>query len=148
MTPLRALPLLLLFLAGCAAEREPITPSAEAVARLADVDWPQAERVDVVLEEFDFAPDHLLFEHGRPYRLHMENRGSGGHNFAAPTFFDAVALRDNAVAAEARATGGVELARGEVKDVYLVPLQAGTFPLECSHLLHPIFGMTGEIVVE
>jgi uncharacterized cupredoxin-like copper-binding protein len=139
--------MMLLLLAGCAAEREPITPSAEPAAVPADVNWSRAERVDVMLAEFDFAPNHLLFERGRPYRLHMENRGSGGHNFAAPAFFDSVALRDNAVKPETRATGGVELARGEVKDVYFVPLQAGTFPLECSHLLHPIFGMTGEIVV-
>jgi uncharacterized cupredoxin-like copper-binding protein len=139
--------MMLLLLAGCAAEREPITPSAEATARSGDVDWPQAERVDVVLADFDFAPNHLLFERGRPYRLHMQNRGSGGHDFAAPAFFDSVALRDDDVAAEARAKGGVELALGEVRDVYFVPLQAGTFPLECTHLLHPIFGMTGEIVV-
>ena len=132
---------------GCAAEREPITPSAEAAAALADVDWPQAERVDVVLADFDFAPNRLLFERGRPYRLHMENRGSGGHNIAAPTLFDSVALRDDAVAAETRATGSIEVARGLVKDVYLVALQVGTYPLERTHLLHPIFGMTGEFVV-
>jgi uncharacterized cupredoxin-like copper-binding protein len=147
MTSVTALPLMLLFLAGCAAEREPITPSAEPTASLVDVDWSRAERVDVLLTEFEFAPNHLLFGRGRPYRLHLENRGTGGHNFAAPAFFESVVLRDDAVAADAPIEGGVELARGEVKDVYFVALQAGTFPLECSHLLHPIFGMTGEIVV-
>jgi uncharacterized cupredoxin-like copper-binding protein len=147
MTSAMVLPLMLLLLAGCAAEREPTTPSADPAAGLADVDWSRAQRVDVVLTEFDFAPNHLLFDRGRPYRLHLENRGTGGHNFAAPAFFDSVAFWDGPVAAEAQAKGGVELARGEVKEAYLVPLQAGTFPLECSHLLHPIFGMTGEIVV-
>jgi hypothetical protein len=147
MTSATALPLVFLLLAGCTAEREAITPSADATARLADVDWSRAERVDILLTEFEFAPNHLLFERGRPYRLHLENRGTGGHNFAAPVFFESVALWDDPVAAETRANGGVELARSEVKDVYFVPLQAGTFPLECSHLLHPIFGMTGEIVV-
>ena len=89
MTSVRALPTTLLLLAGCAAEREPITPSAEAAVGPADCGrGPGAERVDVMLAEFDFAPNHLLFERGRPYRLHMENRGSGGHNFAAPAFFD------------------------------------------------------------
>jgi uncharacterized cupredoxin-like copper-binding protein len=148
MITITALALILLLLAGCAAEREPITPSADATARLAGVDWSRAERVDILLSEFEFAPNHLLFERGQPYRLHLENRGTGGHNFAAPLFFASVTLWEDPVAAEIRGNGGVELARGGVKDVYFVPLQAGTFPLECSHLLHPIFGMTGEIVVQ
>src|SRR3954452_445720 len=38
---------------------------------------------------------------------------------------------------------------GQSKDIDLVPIEAGTYPLECSHLLHAvIFGMTGETVVE
>ena len=148
MTPARALPLALLLLAGCATEPEPIRPPAEAAKHLADVDWSQAERVEVTLTDFAFAPDRLVFERGQPYRLHLENRGSGGHNFAAPAFFQAVALRADAVANAAGARGGeIELAAGEAKDAYLVPLQAGRFPLECTHFLHPIFGMTGEIVV-
>ncbi|MCC2662844.1 MAG: hypothetical protein K0S81_4080 [Rhodospirillales bacterium] len=72
---------------------------------------------------------------------------AGGHDFDAPDFFRTAALHEDAVAAEAR-KGAVELARGEAKDLYLVPGQTGTYPLECSHLLHAaIFGMTGEIEV-
>jgi hypothetical protein len=89
-----------------------------------------------------------VLDHGHPYRLHLENRGSGGHNFDAPDFFRSAALRGDAAAELRDGEGAAELARDEAKDVYLVPTRAGTFPLECSHLLHAaIFGMIGEIEV-
>jgi plastocyanin len=145
----RSLLPLLLVLSACAAQREPLKPSAGVPADLAGVDWSGAEPASVTLAEFDFTPDHLRFDHGRPYRLHLENRGSGGHSFDAPAFFGAVALRDDANSAKVRASGGqLELASGEAVDLYFVPQRAGTFPLECSHLLHATFGMTGEIVVQ
>jgi uncharacterized cupredoxin-like copper-binding protein len=142
------LPILLL-VSGCAGQREPLTPPAGPSPDLAGVDWSRAERVDVTLADFSFTPDHLQFDRGRPYVLHLENRGSGGHNFDAPAFFRAVALRGEGSSAEILASGGkVELAGGKAVDVYLVPQLAGTYPLECSHPLHSIFGMTGEIVIQ
>ena len=40
----------------------------------------------------------------------------------------------------------VEVPKNETRDLALVPDAPGTYPLECSHLLHAdIFGMTGEI---
>jgi uncharacterized cupredoxin-like copper-binding protein len=140
--------LALLALPGCVSRSEPPTvPGSGAAHAWADVDWSQAEQIDVTLTEFSFSPSRIVLEHGHPYRLHLEDHGSGGHNFDAPDFFRTAVLRDDAVAGEAR-QGAVELARGEVKDLYLVPGQAGTYPLECSHLLHAaIFGMTGEIEV-
>jgi uncharacterized cupredoxin-like copper-binding protein len=135
-------------LAACVSRPEPpTTPGPGAARSPADVDWSRAEQVGVTLSDFSFGPSRIVLEHEHPYRLHLDNRGSGGHNFDAPDFFRAAALREDAVAAEAR-QGAVELARGEAKDLYLVPTGAGTYPLECSHLLHAsIFGMTGEIEV-
>jgi uncharacterized cupredoxin-like copper-binding protein len=142
----------LLALAGCAAGTGPGTapPDAATAGGAAAVDWAKAERVDVALVDFDFQPARIVLERGQPYQLHLENRGKGGHNFDAPAFFRAVTLRDGPMATEVRdGKGAVELARGQSKDIDLVPTEPGTYPLECTHLLHAaIFGMTGEIVVK
>jgi len=144
----RMLALALFALVGCTPRPEPpIAPGASAPVPSA-VDWSRAEQVDVTLVDFSFRPSRIVLEHRRPYRLHLENRGSGGHNFDAPDFFRSVVLREDAATELRDGKGAVELARDEVKDVYLVPMRTGTFPLECSHLLHAIiFGMTGEIEV-
>ena len=148
MTIRRMLLLALLALVGCTPRPEPPTAPGAAAPVPSAVDWSRAEQVDVTLVDFSFRPSRIVLEHGRPYRLHLENRGSGGHNFDAPDFFRSVALREDAATELRDGKGAVELARDEVKDVYLVPMRAGTFPLECSHLLHAIiFGMTGEIEV-
>jgi len=133
-------------LAGCAAPRQPITP---ATAGATAVDWAQARRVDVILDSFEFAPERLTFARGQPYRLHLENKADGGHNFDAPAFFRSVALRPDATSAKIAAAGGaLELRANEAADVYFVASRAGAYPLECSHTFHAAFGMTGEIVVK
>lgn len=138
------LSLVLLLLAGCAAVRPPIAAPTETPA----VDWSQARRIDVVLDDFAFTPDRLTLSTGRAYRLHLENRGSGGHNFDAPAFFRTVTFRDGPAADRVRASGGIaELAGGETMDVDVVPRTPGSYPLDCSHPFHASFGMTGEIVV-
>jgi uncharacterized cupredoxin-like copper-binding protein len=138
------LSLVLLLMAGCTVVRPPIAAPTETSA----VDWSQARRVDVMLDDFAFTPDRLTLSTGHPYRLHLENRGSGGHNFDASAFFRTVAFRDGPAADRVRASGGVaELAGGEIMDVDVVPKTSGSYPLECSHPFHSTFGMTGEIVV-
>ncbi len=138
------LPLVLLLLAGCATVHPPIAAPTETPT----VDWSQARRIDVVLDDFAFTPDRLTLSTGRPYRLHLENRGSGGHNFDAPAFFRMVTFRDGPAADRVRMSGGIaELAGGETMDVEVVPRTPGSYPLDCSHPFHAGFGMTGEIVV-
>lgn len=143
----------LALLAGCdvvnRSPRPPVEPPAGAAPRLFGIDWPAAVRVDVVLDEYAFAPATLVFRRGEPYRLHLENRGRGRHNFDAPDFFRAVTLREDDGVGEVIATGGkVVLAPGKAVDLYFVAAESGRFPFECSRPLHPLFGMTGEIVIE
>ena len=102
-------------------------------------------RVDVVLSDFAFTPQALHLRQGRPYRLRFVNQGTGGHNFTAPEFF-AVARIDPADIG-AVAGGRVELARGESREVRLVPA-AGAYRVVCTHPLHTSFGMVGSIVVD
>jgi len=137
--------LLAVLMTGCAGSRAPIAPSSTAAT---SADWSKATRIDVVLESFAFAPDHLVFARGRSYRLHLKNRADGGHNFDAPAFFRTVELKPDATSAAVRKSGGVvELPAGGEADVYFVPDRAGRYPLICSHFLHESFGMEGDIVV-
>ena len=105
----------------------------------------RAQRVDVVLSDFAFTPMALHLRQGRTYRLHFANQGSGGHNFTAPEFFAASRIEPADVGAVIG--GRVELARGESRDVRLVP-GAGAYRVICTHPLHTTFGMTGSVIVD
>jgi uncharacterized cupredoxin-like copper-binding protein len=134
-------------LSACAHETAPSGRPAAALG----TDWSQAELIDVVMTDFRFTPDVLRLRQGRPYRLHLENRGSGVHNISAGSFFKTAAVRADApVAGAGEAVTGdtVRLAKGETKDVYMIPMTPGSYDFDCSEFLHSLFGMTGNIVVE
>lgn len=102
-------------------------------------------KVDVALADFNFTPRTIRLAAGQKAMLHIVNRGSGGHNFAAPKFFSAAVI-DPASAALIR-KGKVEVGKGAAVDIVLTP-RAGRYALKCTHFLHSGFGMKGEIVVE
>jgi uncharacterized cupredoxin-like copper-binding protein len=142
-----ALGLLLLgaVLSGCAGRR-----AAEPAAPLeppAGFDWSDAQLVEVVMTDFAFAPATIALTEGRPYRLRLVNRGSGAHDFTAPAFFRAVALEPGGGAGQVASLGTVDVERGDTVELRLVPLKKGEYDLECTHLLHALFGMTGKITV-
>ena len=118
--------------------------SAVAARAQPGVDWSQAEAFNLLMVDDQFVPDHLSFRHGAPYRLHLENRGKDLHEFTAPEFLADALVRDP----DALANAGQEVVvqPGQVVDVYLVPMRAGTFRLTCAD--HDWDGMVGEIVVE
>jgi uncharacterized cupredoxin-like copper-binding protein len=126
------------FLAALAA----VTASASAAQA---PDWSRAARVDVALANFSFSPKTIRLRAGEPVVLHLANSASGGHNFAAGQFFSASTIRPQDRGAVNG--GAVELRGHQSKDIALVP-RAGHYPLRCTHTLHKMFGMTGEIVVE
>jgi uncharacterized cupredoxin-like copper-binding protein len=132
---------------ACAAEVG--QPPPEAQVRAVEADWTHARYYDVILGEFHFAPSRIVLQHGEPYALRLENKGRFRHTFTAPEFFHAVAFRPGGAVTEAEQSGGsLSLAAGEIKEIEFVPLQAGTYALECTKPLHGLFGMTGDIVVE
>jgi uncharacterized cupredoxin-like copper-binding protein len=106
-----------------------------------------AERIDVILSNFEFTPEVITFRHGEPYHLHLRNASSGGHSFKAEAFF-----ADASMAPEERARiagGKIELGGGETFDLMLTaPAAPATYEVKCTHFLHAAFGMTGKIVVE
>lgn len=98
----------------------------------------------VLMVDDRFEPDHLTFEHGMPYRLHLDNRGKDLHEFTAPEFLAAALVRDPGQLANQGKE--VVVQPGEATDVYLVPLRAGTYHLTCAD--HDWDGMVGDITVK
>lgn len=132
------LPLALL-LAGCVSA-QPIEPQLAA----ASTDFSNAQRVEVALDSFDFAPRELQLSAGQPIELVLTNVSDSGHNFAATEFFAAALIRP--ADAELVRNGLLELRGGASVSVFLVPV-AGSYDIDCTHLGHTTLGMTGTIIV-
>ncbi|PWG03996.1 copper-binding protein [Sphingosinicella humi] len=112
----------------------------------AQPDWSQAQTLTVNLSNYDFDPERLQLQSGRPYRLHLVNTSSDGHNFAAPNFFRAATIAPGD--RERVKKGKVEVHAGETADIRLVAPAAGEYKLHCSHFMHGPMGMKGKIVVQ
>lgn len=117
---------------------------AATAAHGAEVDWAKAERVTVVMTEYEFKPSALTFRHGVPYRLHLENQGKELHEFTAAAFFKAATVRNP----EVLANSGQEVVvrPHETKDVDFVADRPGHYALACAD--HDWEGMVGDITVE
>jgi uncharacterized cupredoxin-like copper-binding protein len=135
----------LLMLSGCAdvVGENTGAPSAPSLAPLPGVDWSQAEVVVVRLIDYRFEPADLTLQHGKVYRLRLENVGRYLHEFTAPQFFDTATVRD----AEHVLAFGQEVVvqPGEARDVDVVAPEPGTYELRCAD--HDWAGMIGRIIV-
>jgi|SRR5579863_7938143 len=108
-------------------------------------DWSTAKVVEVDLSSFAITPNTITLERGTPYRLHLVNKASGGHDFVAREFF-AQATLDPASRSTVQ-KGEVDLGGGETADLRLVATQPGTYRVHCSHFMHAALGMKGRIIV-
>ncbi len=69
-------------------------PSATEVDKLIrDAKWDNPAVADILLTDFAIAPSSRTFVVGEPVRLQIRNTGEIEHTFAAPGFFNAVAVR-------------------------------------------------------
>jgi uncharacterized cupredoxin-like copper-binding protein len=106
-------------------------------------DWSKAKTVNVTMVEYAFKPADLTFKQGVAYRLHLDNKGKETHEFTAPDFFKAIAMRDakplNADQTE------IVVQPGQKKDLYFVAKPAGSYDLRCSD--HDWAGMVGHITI-
>ncbi len=112
---------------------------------LAGVNWSEAQSVT------EFEPSELVFEEGAPYRLVLRNLGTGSHTFVSEGFFQAIAAqklisRDGEIATPYLKT--IEIPSQTEKELHFVAVRKGTYPLECSVLLHDSFGMEGQISIQ
>jgi uncharacterized cupredoxin-like copper-binding protein len=103
-----------------------------------------ADLVQVRLVDDRFDPAEIVLEHGKPYRLHIENVGHEMHEFSARAFFHAAQIADAAVTLTNEASE-VVLQPGQSRDVDLVAPAPGTYALTCPD--HDWDGMVGKIVV-
>jgi len=106
---------------------------------------PAPQRIEIILDNFSFAPSDLKLPAGQPVTFRLVNRGSGGHNFIAKDFF-AAATMDAATRKKLGKKGVVELAKSEAINVTLTP-KAGSYKVKCGHFMHSTFGMKGTITV-
>jgi uncharacterized cupredoxin-like copper-binding protein len=108
------------------------------------VDWGQAETLDVIATDYRFEPNHLALHRGQPYRLHFVNHGTELHEFNAAAMFKQSVIRNPE--ALNRDKTELQVQPGQEKDLYFLPQQSGAFPLTCPD--HDWAGMTGEITVQ
>ena len=104
-----------------------------------------AERIEIAVSSFKFAPGPIRLVHGRAYVLHFDNRSGGGHDFTAKTFFAAASISPGDAAKVAG--GEVDLHGRASVDVRLIAPAAGTYPVKCGHFMHAALGMKTQIVV-
>lgn len=134
------IPPLAFLLASCATTHA-IEPQIASPSR----DFASAERFEVQLDSFSFTPRDVELPADTPIVLVLHNVSNGGHNFSAPEFFAAAQVQRGD--ASLIAPGAVEVPGGGTVEIHLVPV-AGTYDLDCTHLGHKAFGMTGSIIVQ
>lgn len=100
--------------------------------------------VEVRLSSYDFTPSTIHLHVGQLQVLRLVGE-SGSHNFSAPALFAASHIDPGSVRA---AHGGtIELHEGDVVEIRMTPLTAGTYAVRCTHLFHTAYGMKGEAIV-
>jgi uncharacterized cupredoxin-like copper-binding protein len=107
---------------------------------------PTRQDIQVTLSNFSFAPNMLRLQRNISYAIHLVNSASGGHSFSAPGFFAAVAVAPDDTSKVVN--GKVEIPAGQTVDITVTPMNAGSYPIVCTHFLHTTFGMRGEAVIE
>jgi plastocyanin len=105
-----------------------------------------ATPVSITLSDYAFTPSALNLKAGTTYQLHFVNGGSKGHDFSAPEFFAASQLTPEDQTKVNK--GQIALERGQSADITVTPGQAGTYPIECTHFMHKMMGMHGNIIVQ
>jgi len=114
------------------------------VGAAASQSGPQMVTLDLIMMDYKFLPDHLIFKHDVHYRLHLENHGKETHEVTAPLFF-ANADIDNPDVLNREHTE-IVMQPGETKDLFLTAHRPGTYDLRCAD--HDWAGMVGGITVD
>lgn len=119
--------------------------TSSASAQPAAEVWASAHPMTITLSSFKYEPAQIALTSGAAYVFHFQNTSSGGHDFEAKSFFDRAQIMpaDRPKVVE----GKVALSGGESTDIHLIAPAAATFNVRCTHFMHKMFGMTGQIVV-
>jgi plastocyanin len=109
----------------------------------ASIDWSGAEVIAMQLTGFRFELAQIALQHGKAYKLRLENADKDLHEFTAPKFFRAAVVRD--VAHVLSREDQDVVVPGRTRHVYLIAPGAGIYDLFCAD--HDWARMTGQIVV-
>ena len=102
--------------------------------------------IAITLTDYAFTPGALELKQGIAYQLHLVNNGSKSHNFTAPEFFADSQIAPVDIAKVKNGT--VELSNGQSADIAVIPSHPGTYAFDCTHFMHKMMGMHGEITVQ
>jgi uncharacterized cupredoxin-like copper-binding protein len=105
---------------------------------------PQTVTLDLIMMDYRFLPDRLIFEHDVHYRLHLANHGKETHEVTAPLFFSTADIDNPDVLNRERTE--IVMQPGEAKDLFLTAHRPGTYDLRCAD--HDWDGMIGGITVD
>ena len=108
-------------------------------------EWRIAPEYDVLRRAFDYEPETIRLEAGRPVKLRFVNQGQATFSFSAPDFFRSARLRSGD--SELAADGHFRLAPGEQRTIALVPAP-GRYRARSGNFIHRLLGMTATIIVE
>lgn len=134
----RSLILVTLALGACVARPRPLpVASASSAGRVADT-------ITVHLSNFAFTPGQIELRAGRPVTLVLINDANGGHNFSAPTLFAASTFP--AGTAPPR-DGAQEVGPHSQTELRFTPQRPGRYEVTCTHFMHELFGMSGNVDV-
>jgi hypothetical protein len=108
-------------------------------------EWRTAREYEVLLRPWDYDPQTIRLEAGRPVKLRFLNQGQATFSFSARDFFRAARVRPGD--AEAVSDGHLQLAPGEARIIALVPAR-GRYSARSGNLIHRLLGMRARIIVE
>ena len=135
---------------------EPAKPAGfiqDGAALVKAADWNKMETVTVELGEYHFHPMDLKLKAGQPYKIELKNVGEKHHYYTAPEFFKNVAWRKLMVNGQAEIkvdyVNALEVLKkpGQL-DIYIIPVNKGTYTVYCTIDDHREKGMEGTIIVE
>ena len=101
--------------------------------------------IEVQLSSFRYSPATIELNQGQPYVLRLTNSGGHSHDLKAKAFFQTVSLAPDSAAKVQ--DGDVEVGGGQTVDVALTPNTAGSYEMHCTHPMHSVLGMKGQIIV-
>lgn len=130
--------------------RPPVLVAALAFAVPAaaqTADWSKAQTVTISMSNYAFTPATLTLKANQPYRLVFTSTVTKDHDFSAPELFKSgqIAPQDKA---KVSSDGDVEVDDGGTVTVDFMPEKPGTYASECTHFMHAMLGMKGQVVVQ